>query len=100
MRVNNAILTLIGLLLVGCAMPTTVVKTTDTRPRISITGAPEGSLLYVDGINMGSAAQFDGHPDVLIIQSGTHKVQVYSNNKAIFEKNIFVESELKNIMVR
>lgn len=84
----------------GCAMPSSVVKTTDTRPRISISGAPVDSLLYVDGINMGLASQYSGQPDVLILQPGTHKIQVYSNDQVIYDKNIFIESELKSIVIK
>lgn len=84
---------------IGCALPSSVVKTTDTRPRISISGAPEKALLYVDGINMGNTSQYDGHPDVLILQPGTHRIQVYSNNEAIYDKKVFIESELKNIVI-
>lgn len=99
MKVNNLLIIMLGFF-VGCAMPSTVVKTTDIRPRISISGAPVDSLLYVDGVNMGIASQYNGHPDVLILQSGTHKIQVYSNNQFIYDKNIFIESELKNIVIK
>jgi hypothetical protein len=85
---------------VGCTMPATIVKTSDIRPGISISGAPANSLLYVDGINMGDASQYNGHPNILTVESGTHKVVIINDNKVVFEKTVFVESELRNIIVR
>ncbi len=100
MKTSKIALLLIGLLLVGCAMPSTVVKSTDTRPSIAILGAQEGSLLYVDGLNMGKANNYDGKPNVLMVEAGTHKISIVAGNKIVYEKSIFVESELKQIIVR
>lgn len=97
-RILIASLTLI--FMVGCSMPATTVKTVDTRPSISITGAPKGSLLFVDGISMGDAEQYDGHPNILTIEPGTHRIEVKSNDNLIYQQIIFVESELKNIVVK
>lgn len=88
------------MLFVGCSMPATTVKTMDTRPSISITGAPSGSILFVDGISMGIAGQYDGHPTILIIEPGTHRIEIRDNAGVIYQQTIFVESELKNIVVK
>jgi len=81
-------------------MPATTVKTVDTRPSISITGAPLDSILYVDGISMGNAIQYNGHPNILIIEPGTHKILIKDGNDVIYQQTIFVESELKNIILK
>lgn len=83
-----------------CTMPTTTVRTVDDRPTLAFKGAPEGALLYIDGINMGPAGQYDGESKVLTIEPGTHTVRVAVNNDTIYEQRIFVESSLKTITIK
>ena len=93
----------IGIILtviIGCSLPATTVKTVDSRPSISITGAPRGSILFVDGVSMGIADEYDGQPNILIIEPGTHKIEIKNDNGIIYQQTIFVESELKNIVVK
>jgi hypothetical protein len=87
-------------LIVGCSMPATTVKSLDSRPSISITGAPQGAVLFVDGVSMGIANQYDGQPKILTIEPGTHKIEVRNNSDVIYQQTIFVESELKNIVIK
>ena len=75
-------------------------RTVDDRPTLALKGAPEGALLYIDGLNMGQAAQYNGEPQVLTIEPGTHSVRVTLNNEVIYEQRIFVESSLKTITIR
>jgi len=49
---------------------------------------------------MGQAAQYNGEPQVLTIEPGTHSVRVTLNNEVIYEQRIFVESSLKTITIR
>jgi uncharacterized lipoprotein YajG len=86
--------------LCSCTMPATTVRTVDDRPTLAFKGVPEGALLYIDGLNMGSAAQYNGEPNVLTIEPGTHIVRVTFNNEVIYEQRIFVESSLKTITIR
>jgi len=91
-----------ALLLAACvSTPTTTVRTADSRPALAIEGAPAGSQLFVDGDAMGAANGYDGHPNVLRIEPGTHEVFVRDNSgSVIFRQRIFVESETKTIQVR
>lgn len=86
--------------LCSCSMPTTTVRTVDDRPTLAFKGAPEGALLYIDGLNMGNAGQYNGEPNVLTIEPGTHTVRVTINNEVIYEQRIFVESSLKTITIK
>lgn len=91
---------LISLFFFGCSMPSTTVRTVDSRPSIAIKGVSESAELFVDGLNMGNADDYNGDPQTLTIEPGTHKVSILENGKVIYEQNIFVESELKTITVR
>jgi len=86
--------------LAACSMPSTVVKTPDTRPSLAFEGAPEGAVLFLDGVRAGLANQYDGQPDVLRVEPGTHLVTITGADGAVLlEQKVFVESELKTLKV-
>lgn len=98
---NKFLVALVTLLFIAaCSMPNTTVRTTDTRPGIAIDGAPDGAILYVDGQQIGEANKYDGQPNVLLVEPGTHTVVVKGADGApLFDRKIYVESELKTIKV-
>jgi hypothetical protein len=86
--------------LAACAGPTTVVRTVDTRPALAVSGAPSGTLLYVDGAAVGDPADYDGRPHVLRVEPGTHSVEIRDRaGGVLFSQRVFVESELKTVVV-
>lgn len=96
----KAFLCAMGLLFAACTMPSTVVRTPESRPSLAIAGAPSGSQLFVDGNPMGEAAAYDGNPRVLKVEPGTHVVDVRDGNgRVLFQQSVFVEGETKTIQV-
>src|SRR5512146_2835210 len=86
--------------LAACAMPGTTVRTTDTRPSLAFEGAPDGAVLFVDGQKIGDPNQYDGQPNILVVEPGTHVVVVKAADGApLFERKVYVESELKTLKV-
>jgi hypothetical protein len=77
--------------LTGC-MPQTSVRTGMSPPTLMVTGAPSGSVLVVDGLDMGSAAQYDGNPKVLAVLEGTHQVEVRLGSNVVHREKAFVSS--------
>ena len=89
-----------ALALAACVGPTTTVKTVDTRPALAFAGAPSGTVLYVDGAAVGDPASYDGQPNILRVEPGTHQVEIRDRAGAVvFSQRVFVESELKTIRV-
>ena len=84
----------------GCSYPKTTASTLDTRPKLAFKNAPGNSTLLIDGIKMGNPAHYDGKPNVLIVEPGTHEVSIVSESGSeVDHQTIFVESELKTINV-
>ena len=84
----------------GCTYSKTQIKAVDHRPTIVIQNAPQGSLLYVNGLKIGNAVEYNGKPQSLTIESGAHQVEIRSSSKAlIYKETIFVEGEQKTIKV-
>jgi hypothetical protein len=77
--------------LTGC-MPQTTVRTGLSPPTLTVTGAPSGSVLVVDGLDMGSAPQYDGNPKVLGVLEGTHRVEVRLGSNIVYREKTFVSS--------
>jgi len=76
-------------LLAACALPQTTVKTGSAPPTLIVKGAPAGSMLFVDGLAMGNAAQFDGNPKTLAVLEGTHQVEVRLGSSVVYREKAF-----------
>ena len=78
--------------LAACSMPQTNVRTGMSPPTLIVAGAPSGSVLVVDGLDMGSAAQYDGNPKVLAVLEGTHQVEVRLGSNIVYREKAYVSS--------
>lgn len=76
----------------ACALPQTTVRTGSVQPSLVVKGAPAGTILYVDGLAMGPAAQFDGNPNVLAVLEGAHQLEIRQGNAVIYHDKAFLRS--------
>ena len=80
-------------LLSACALPESSVNVGDERPRISFSGVTKGDVFFVDGLEMGSAQQYNGKPNVLLLEKGRHKVEVRSSaGKILLSEEVYLGS--------
>lgn len=79
-------------MMAGCALPTTEVKIGAARPALAVQGAPAGSSLYLDGLLIGDAAQYDGATRKLMIEEGVHKVEVKHAGTVLVAQQIFASA--------
>lgn len=77
------------LILLACAQPVTVVRAVDDRPRLLVEGAPAGAQLFIDGKGVGDAAAYAGNPGVLLVEPGTHVVEVKVGGNLVFSQKLF-----------
>ena len=78
--------------LAACALPQTTVRTGSAQPSLLVKGAPPGTVLYVDGLPMGPAPQYDGDPNVLAVLEGAHQVEIRQGNAVIYHDKVFLSS--------
>ena len=88
MKIILCILTLCSL--AACTLPQTIVKTGAAQPSLIVKGAPAGSILYVDGLAMGSAEKFSGKPGVLAVLEGAHQVEIRAGTTLLFSDKVFI----------
>lgn len=57
---------------------------------IIVTGAPRGSLVFIDGSQVGEAAAHDDQSQVLDVTPGTHKVEIRANDRVVYREDTYV----------
>ena len=84
----------------GCAYPQAAkIEQKDSRPTIGVSGAPEGTFLYVDGLNMGLASRFDGKAGVLMVESGNHTIDIRATEGTVlFSQDLFLSSSTTKVI--
>ncbi len=92
MKVSTAAVVALALLLSACALPNTTVRAGSVRPTLSIKGAPEAAVLFLDGLEVGRAAQFDGVTKVLNVEEGAHQVEIRIGNRAIHAEKFVIST--------
>ncbi len=86
-------------LLQGCHYPDAAkIEQKDNRPSIGISGAPKGAVLFVDGLKMGIAKQWDGEKNVLLVESGKHRIEVKSGNTTLLSETIFLSGTTTKVL--
>jgi hypothetical protein len=57
---------------------------------IIVTGAPAGSIVFVDGLQAGREITLNDHPQVLNVAAGAHKVEVHLGDRVVYRENTYV----------
>lgn len=102
MKIFRSILILLALGgLTACPIryPSTNVEISDERPTIGFSGAPSGSRVFVDGIAMGPADKFDGRKQALLVEPGTHLVEVRHNGGVVLSETVFLGEGATRIFI-
>jgi hypothetical protein len=87
-------------LVLGCVVPRTNTQVVDGRPKVLVKNAPKGAMLFVDGTSMGQADSYSGDPSVLLLEPGTHLVEVKAGDRLLFSQRVFLgNGEIRTISV-
>jgi hypothetical protein len=76
--------------LAACSYPAEQTRMPEGRPSLMVEGAPSDSLLYVDGLDMGSATS----GRAVLVEPGTHQVKVVSGGTVLFQEKMFVSGSI------
>lgn len=67
-------------------------------PQLIVTGAPAGSVLFVDGVQVRQASEAGGHAQVLEVAAGTHILEVRKGDAVTYRENFDVEAGEKRVI--
>ena len=59
-------------------------------PEIIVTGAPVGSLVFVEGLQTGAETALNDHPQVLRVAAGAHKVEIHVGDTIVYREDTYV----------
>ena len=98
---RQVLVVLVLVALVGCSIryPSGRTDIPDERSSIAFSGAPEGSVVFVDGQAMGPAAQFEGGVNVLLVEPGNHVIQVRLGDQIFLTRRIFFSGQATRTLV-
>lgn len=66
---------------------------------IIVTGAPAGSIVFVDGVQTGQAVAVNDQTQVLTVSAGAHQVEIHVGDKVVYREDTYV-SQSEHRMVR
>ena len=52
-----------------------------------VTGAPPGSMLFVDGTGVGQATTAGDHPQVVRVAPGAHQVEIHTGDRVVYRED-------------
>jgi hypothetical protein len=58
--------------------------------QIIVTGAPAGSIVFVDGLQTGQEQARNDHPQVLNVAAGAHKVEIHVGDSVVYREDAYV----------
>jgi hypothetical protein len=63
-----------------------------------VAGAPVGSLVFVDGVQVGQAKEVANQPQEVEVTPGTHVVEVRVGDTVAYRENAYVTSGEKHVI--
>jgi hypothetical protein len=57
---------------------------------IIVTGAPAGSIVFVDGLQTEQPTATNDHPQVLNVAAGAHKVEIHVGDTVVYREDTYV----------
>ena len=66
--------------------------------RFIVTGAPKGSIVFVDDVQQGQAAESNVKPQLVDTAPGQHKVEVRFGDTVVYRENIYINSGEKRVV--
>jgi hypothetical protein len=68
------------------------------RTEIVLTGAPMGSLVFVDGVQTGSAVEQNDQSEILDVAPGAHTVEIHVNEAVVYREETYVGSGERRVV--
>jgi hypothetical protein len=67
-------------------------------PVFIVTGAPAGSVVFIDDAQAGQAAEFNDKPQTVSSVEGMHKVEVRFGETIVYRENIYIKSGERRVV--
>ena len=68
-------------------------------PEIIVTGAPVGSIVMIDGVQIGQATVNNDRSRVLDVAAGTHKVEIRMGDRVVYREDTYVGLGERSVVI-
>lgn len=83
---------LLFLCLAGCSWFHAKKPLVPESPELMVTGAPTGSMLFIDGVQVLPATDAGNRPQILRVAPGTHTVEVHTGDRVAYRENLDLQA--------
>ena len=73
-------------------------KAPPAPPELIVTGVPAGSIVFIDNVQNGQAAELNDKPQVLTVAAGEHVVEVRTGGAVVYREQTYVGSGEKRVI--
>jgi hypothetical protein len=63
-----------------------------------VTGAPKDSVVFIDDMQQGQAAESNGKPRLVDTSPGEHKVEIRFGDTVVYRENIYIKSGERRVV--
>lgn len=63
-----------------------------------VTGAPKGSIVFVDEVQLGQAAESNVKPQLVDTTPGQHKVEIRFGDTVIYREDVYIKSGERRVV--
>ena len=63
-----------------------------------VTGAPKDSIVFIDDVQQGQAAELNDRPQLVDTTPGQHKVEVRFGDTIVYRENIYIKSGERRVV--
>ena len=73
-------------------------KAPPAPPELIVTGVPAGSMVFIDNVQNGAAAELNDKPQVLTVSAGEHIVEVRTGGAVVYREQTYVGSGERRVI--
>jgi hypothetical protein len=85
-------------MLSGCSWFHSKTPPAQPAPVFIVTGAPVGSIVFIDDAQAGQAAEFKDKPQAVSSAEGMHKVEVRFGDTIIYRENVYIRAGERRVI--
>jgi hypothetical protein len=65
---------------------------------IVVTGAPAGSVVFIDGLQAAPATALNDRPQILNVTAGAHKVEIHRGDSVVYREDTYVDLGQRSVV--
>lgn len=82
----------------GCSWFHAAKPAAPQPPELIVTGAPTGSVLFIDGMQTGDPTESSKRTHDLVVAAGTHTIELRTGDTTVYRENVYVAPGDKRVV--